>query len=118
MLGLFAYLFSARIHYILVIFEGKEMVCAFKIQKLRGFSKMSKSFTLHFQEEKLLTSFAKPIYSPVQSSLVELRLSLKPGLYPPTPTPTRESRHTATSRLPSELKFCMEALFNQTRSTS
>ena len=47
----------------------------------------------------------------------ELRLSLKPGYYHP-PTPTRESRDTATSGLPRALKFGMEALFNQTRSTS
>ena len=49
----------------------------------------------------------------------ELRLSLKPGYYHPhPPTPTRGSRDTATFGLPRALKFCMEALFNQTKSTS
>ena len=46
----------------------------------------------------------------------ELRLSLKPGYY--HPHPTRESRDTASFGLPRALKFGMEALFNQTRSTS
>ena len=47
----------------------------------------------------------------------ELRLSLNPGYYHP-PTPTRESRDTATSGLPRVLKFGMEALINQTRLTT
>ena len=47
----------------------------------------------------------------------ELRLSLKLGYYHP-PTPNWESRDAATSGLPRALKFGMEALFNQTRSTS
>ena len=37
---------------------------------------------------------------------------------PTTPTPTRESRDTTTSGLPMALKFGMEALINQTKSTS
>ena len=56
-----------------------------------------------------LSSSSVPV--PVQ---FELRLSFK---LPPHP-PTRESRDTATSGLPRALEFGMEALFNQTRSTS
>ena len=48
----------------------------------------------------------------------ELRLVLISVWHPPTP-PTHPGKYIwATSRLPRKLKFGMEALFNQTRSTS
>ena len=69
----------------------------------------------HFNIENYCQAQFKFSPSKVQ---FELRLSLKPGYYHlPTLTPTLESRDTVTFGLPRALKFGMEALFNQTRST-
>ena len=64
-----------------------------------------------------LNCYCQPQFQLIRSTKVQfdLRLSLKPGYFHPHPHPSRD---TATSRLPRELKLCMDALFNQTRSTS
>ena len=78
------------------------------------------AFSLDYVEVKVeLRNIAKLSSSsvPVQSNL-NRDLALNLVITTTTPTPPRESRDTAISGLPKALKFGMEALFNQTKSTS